>query len=101
MDKKRSGLSPTNIMTWGPHAPKPPWDLIGIFPLNGHPSGSKKAHGVLNTSMSFLPLIRSGQPDYSSERSYSYTGASQQSRFRFGSHLNVVPFTIFIKLFLT
>jgi len=60
MNTKGCGLSPTEIMIGGLHAPGPPWDFGGISPLNNH-----KAHGI-KTSMSFNLLIQSRQLDYSS-----------------------------------
>jgi hypothetical protein len=61
MNRKRCGLSPTSIMIQGLHAPRPPWDLRGINPLN-----NQKAHAAIQSPMSFLLLMRSRQPDHSS-----------------------------------
>ena len=65
-NKKWNGLSPIITMSWGLGAPKPPWDLGGMGPLNDQTQESKKAHGFMS-SMSFVPLMRSSQPDDSSD----------------------------------
>jgi hypothetical protein len=61
MKTKRYGLPPINLLAWGLHAPKPPWDLRGIAPLNNH-----KAQERTLSFLGFMLLIRSSQPDYSS-----------------------------------
>ncbi len=49
MKIKRYGIPPINPLAWGLHAPKPPWDLSGIDPLNNH-----KAHQRGLSFMSFM-----------------------------------------------
>ncbi len=64
--QKWNGLSPISIMSWGLRAPKPQRDLQGIYPLNDQTQERKRAHGFIS-SMSYVPLIRSSQPDDSSD----------------------------------
>ena len=63
-NRKWYGLSPISIMSWGLCAPRPRRDLRGIDPLND--LEKKRAHGLIR-SMSSVPLIRSSQPDDSSD----------------------------------
>lgn len=62
--QKWYGLSPISIMSWGLRAPRPQRDLKGINPLND--PEKKRAQGFIS-SMSSVPLMRSSQPDDSSD----------------------------------
>jgi len=64
--QKWYGLSPTTLMSWGLRAPRPQRDLQGINPLNDQALETKRAHGFIR-SMSAVPLMRSSQPDDSSD----------------------------------
>ena len=59
-------LSHISIMSWGLRAPRPPRDLQGIDPLNDQTQEAKRAHGFIS-SVSSVPLMRSSQPDDSSD----------------------------------
>jgi hypothetical protein len=65
-NQKWYGLSPISIMSWGLRAPRPQRDLQGIDPLNDQPTETKRAHSFIS-SMSPVPLMRSSQPDDSSD----------------------------------
>jgi hypothetical protein len=64
--QKWYGLSPISIMSWGLRAPRPQRDLLGMDPLNDQTQETKRAHGFIS-SMSSVPLMRSSQPDDSSD----------------------------------